>query len=121
MNTGMLFRVIGCMILILVLYSCSNDDDSNLICSVEDPVEELAWLNEWVATLSEFEYIRSARYLGDDVFYNINCNPLVNYVSILYDCQGKVIGFTGDFRGQFTNDQLLWLPENSQCSFPVDR
>lgn len=121
MKVSILFRVIGCIILVLVLSSCSNDDDNNLTCNVEDAVEELVWLNEMVSTLTDYEYIRTANYMGDAIFYNVNCDPTVNYVSILYNCEGEELGFTNDFRDQLSNDQILWLPENSQCSFPVDR
>ena len=105
-------------ILVLIAVSaCSNNDDTST-CNVENPLEELSWLNEWVNTLTDdYEYIRTAKYLGNDVFYNVNCNPLVNYVSSTYNCEGDFIGFTAELRSEFTQDQVLWLPENSECSF----
>lgn len=117
MKNGVRNWVVCCIIFLAVFSSCSNDDDTST-CNVENPLEELSWLNDWVNSLTDdYEYIRTAKYLGNDVFYNVNCDPLVNYVSSAYNCEGYFIGFTAELRSEFTADSILWISENSKCSF----
>jgi len=117
MKNGVRNWVVCCIIFLAVFSSCSNNDDTST-CNVENPLEELSWLNDWVNTLTDdYEYIRTAKYLGNDVFYNVNCDPLVNYVSSTYNCEGDFIGFTAELRSEFTADSILWISENSKCSF----
>lgn len=46
----------------------------------------------------------------------ISCNPVVGYVSLVRNFKGEFIGFTAELRSEFTEDQILWLPENSGCN-----
>ncbi len=105
------------VISLAVFSSCSNDDDTST-CNVEKPLEELSWLNDWVNSLTDdHEYIRTAKYLGNDVFYYLNCDPTVAYASFTRNCEGETIGNTAELKTEFTQDRILWLPENSECSF----
>ncbi|TDT46161.1 hypothetical protein CLV90_0204 [Maribacter spongiicola] len=105
------------VILLAVLCACSDDNDTDFTCNVNDPVEELPWLNDWVNSLTDdYEYIKTAKYLGNDVFYYVNCNPTVAYVSFTRNCEGETIGNTAELRSEFTQDRILWLPENSICN-----
>ena len=108
------------LLLLTQLNSCTKEESNDLICNTENPIEELKWLNNMVRDFSEYEYIRLADYKGQVVFYNVNCDPLVNYVSITYNCKGEALGFTGNLSMDFSNDQLLWKPDNSVCDFNMD-
>jgi len=100
-----------------VFLSCDKNDSESNACNVSDPAEELPWLKSMLTDLSEYDYIMVANYKGKTVFYNGNCNPVVNYVSVVYNCSGDVIANTNDIRDELSNDRLLWKHVNSKCNF----
>jgi len=114
-----LFNLLGLasILTLLVFFSCEKEDSESNACNVSDPAEELLWLKSILTDLSEFDYIMVANYKGSTVFYNGNCNPVVNYVSVVYNCDGDVIANTYDIRGELSNDRLLWKHADSKCNF----
>lgn len=58
-----------------------------------------------------------ASYKGETVFYYGNCNPAINYVSILQNCIGDNLGYTNDFYAELTDITVLWKHVDSKCNF----
>tara|TARA_R110001583_G_scaffold167424_1_gene320203 strand:- start:3114 stop:3473 length:360 start_codon:yes stop_codon:yes gene_type:complete len=102
---------------LFVIISCDNEESENNVCNVSNPTEELSWLKTMIIDLSDYDYIMIANYKGETVFYNVNCNPLVNYASTVFNCSGDVIGNTNDIRDELSNDRLIWKRADSKCNF----
>lgn len=100
---------------ILFISSCEKMESNT--CNVSNPLEELPWLKETILNYTEYDYLMMADYQGQTVFYHLNCNPLINYVSFVFDCKGNLIGNTNDLEADFSNKKLLWKHTNSECVF----
>lgn len=109
------------IILSITLISCEKDDSkkSNNKCNVSNPAEDLAWLKEAIDEVkqSEYSYYVMATYKGESVFYYGNCNPVVNYISIVHNCSGENLGYTNDLYDALTDKAILWKHKNSKCNF----
>ncbi len=55
--------------------------------------------------------------MDETVFYNGNCNPLANYISSVYNCNGDFVGYTNDIQAELSDVSLVWKSENSNCNF----
>ena len=102
---------------LIVIISCENEESKNYFCNVSNPAEELPWLKTMILDLSDYSYIMAADYKGKTVFYNVNCNPLVNYASTVFNCNGDLIGNTNDIRNELSNVKLIWKHADSKCDF----
>ena len=106
----------------ITLISCEKDcnkDSHNNKCNVSNPAEELDWLKEAIGNVKqdEYSYYAMASYKGETVFFFGNCNPVINYISILRNCNGDDIGNTNDLYDELTDITILWKHENSKCNF----
>lgn len=108
--------VVFTVILSISLFSCEKNDNDN--CNVSNPVEEIAWLKESIDNVIQDEYSSyiQANYNGETVFYYLNCNPVVNYASLILNCKGEKIGFTNDLLDELTDISILWKHEDSVCN-----
>lgn len=116
------FSPLGMAIVVVFLTLVSCDDDDNSFenkCNVSDPVEELAWLKAEIDDMSqdEYAYYVMANYKGEAVFYNGNCNPVINYASIVKNCSGEELGNRYDLENDLTDITILWQHEESECDF----
>lgn len=102
---------------LILIFSCDNEESENNFCDVSNPTEELSWLKTMINNFSDYEYIMVANYEGETVFYNVNCNPLVNSASTVFNCSGDFIGNTNDIRDDLSNERLIWKHANSKCDF----
>lgn len=104
----------------ITIISCNKDDngDSSNIYNVSNPTEEILWLKNAIDRVKqdEYSYYVMATYKGETVFYYGNCNPLVNYVSVLQNCNGDNLGYTSDKQNELTNLKIVWKHENSKCN-----
>jgi len=110
-------------------FSCKEDTDPGTICSVEDPVEDLAWLAAEIealrnsnSSLSQYFYISRARYGPMTVFIVGNCCPHCGTIVPAYNCSGDLIGYLGYGEGNINpsilgNDEVIWRPDNFSCNF----
>ena len=100
----------------VALVSCEKDDNGNN-CNVSDPAEDLEWLKQEIDNIKqdEYAYYVMAKYKGQTVFYNGNCNPTINYASIVKNCDGDSLGYTNDLYDRLTELSVLWKHENSKC------
>lgn len=101
---------------LIIIGSCKKEE-SNSLCYVSNPIEELDWLKIMINDFSDYDYIMKANYNGETVFYNGNCNPAANYVSTVYNCNGDAIGYTNDLWDELSNDVLVWQNQESKCNF----
>lgn len=102
---------------LFIIISCDNEEPENNDCNVSNPTEELSWLKTMIIDSSEYEYIMTANYKDEMVFYNVNCNPLVNYASSVFNCSGDFIGNTNDIHDELSDDRLIWKHADSKCNF----
>lgn len=105
----------------IILTSCEKDDNNDLYsntCNVTNPAEEIVWLKQEIDNVKqdEYSYYVIAKYKGETVFYYGNCDPLINYVSIVRNCAGDSLGYTHDLYNEFTKISTLWKHENSKCN-----
>ncbi len=104
-----------------LLFSCEEDDNSNSddICNVSDPIEELDWLKEAIESMKDDEYLycKMAKYKGKTVFFWGSCDPLANGSSIVVSCSGENLGYTNDLYDELTEMAVIWKHEDSQCNF----
>ena len=112
--------------LILILISCSdNDDQTNMVCGVDDPTTELDWLK---AEIDEREtnptedtkycYISQASYENEAVFIYYDCNPLINKIFLIHDCEGNLLNNTEESQIIFDSLEdsfIIWKPVNFAC------
>jgi len=109
------------LLCLLFTFSCDEDEDPATACGVDQPIENLAWLQEMEenlseGSLSEYSYIKQATYKGGTVFFPGSCCPHCNWALILYDCSGNAIqeDYTMD---DLEEQKLIWQPANSTCNF----
>ncbi len=97
-------------------FSCEKDYDNT--CNVLNPAEEITWLKEAIDNVKEdeYSYYVMADYDGETVFYYVNCDPLVNYVSIVTNCNGDNLGQLNNLQDELTNMTVLWKHEASKCN-----
>lgn len=109
------------LVLTVVLMSMLNiaceKENVEKKCDVSNPVDELPWLNSLVISFSEYDYIMTANYNGQTVFIYGNCNPVVNYVPAVYNCNGDVITDANDIQDELSDSEVIWTHENSECVF----
>lgn len=100
-----------------MLFSCEKD--SNNKSNVSNPAEEIVWLKEAIEDIKqdEYAYYAMAKYKGDTVFYYGNCNPVINYVSVLQNSNGDKIGYTNEHYDELTDIKIIWKHANSKCNF----
>jgi len=104
---------------LFALISCSKTDKQpNNTCGVVNPIAELNWLNEAIQEIEDdkYAYYSTAKLKGSTVFFYDNCNPLINYASILVDCEGKRIGLKNTYLSDLTDVSILWKHNDSLCN-----
>lgn len=108
-------------------FSCQEkaEEPTFEVCGVKDPVKELAWLAERIASsgqseLNKYFYITVAEYNEETIFLMKNCCPFCNSVVTAYNCEGTFLGVVGpesEIDGsQLSNERVIWKPVNSSCS-----
>ena len=118
-------HIISLSFFLLLIMSCSSDDN-NLVCSVENPIENLNWLKSEIDLLKnneeEYNYVTQTKHNDQTVFVFANCNPLINSVFLVKNCEGNNIGIIGmgeqDIPSTILdNGIIIWKAENSECDF----
>jgi hypothetical protein len=119
-----LFDFLGfaAIIFSIVLISCEKDnnkDSDTNKCNVSNPAEDLDWLKQEINDVEqdEYSYYVMATYKGETVFYYGNCNPVINYISIVRNCTGDSLGLTNDLYDELTEISTLWKHADSKCNF----
>ena len=86
-------KLISVFAAIVLIMSCEKHDNT---CGCDDPLEELAWLNELKASFTNCTCqmaIFQATYNKQTVFYAIMNDPVCNSYGllVLFDCNGNSI------------------------------
>ncbi len=134
MNSKILMSI---FIIPFILLGCNNDDDE-IDCLFNDPVQDLSWLNEKITEIEntsgdllKYQFIDQAIYQeslfhkGKTVFIFNNCCPNCNTVVPVHNCNGEFIGLIGPADGfinpnRVTGSKSIWFPDNSECPIPID-
>lgn len=96
------------MMAFVSLVSCeTKDDDINLTCDSDNPLEDIQWLKEKKQNLeigmgmAGWQIIRY-RYKGDYVFWIDPCYQCTDGLVSVYNCSGEVICEFGGIDGRNT-------------------
>ena len=121
-------HIISISLFLLLIMSCSSDDnvidDSNLICSVENPIENLTWLKSEIDLLKndgeKYNYVIQTKHNDQTVFVFRNCNPFSNSVILVRNCEGENIGSIGTRQEDISssileNGTIIWKSDKFEC------
>ena len=83
-------------IFVMIFSCCEKDENTIPECNIENPIEELSWLNDVKNSLTNCTCaisIIQGEYKKKTVFYTMITDPVCNSVFnvILWDCNGQVI------------------------------
>ena len=127
-------KVYKILIVCFLFFSCNNADDlrnDNIksFCSTENPTENLAWLKDEInereqniTQFSKYDYIVQSTHDGETIIIYANCNPLVNSVLPVYNCEGEFVAIIGS-RNQdipfevLSAGQIIWKTKDNVCDF----
>lgn len=124
MKKGFLALVTIC----IFIYSCSDNDDKLSVtpaCGVDNPIEELAWLKSEIDNRNQsnresmkYCYIVQGEYEGETVFVYEDCDPAVNKIVPVFNCDGVVINTDGNSIGldNINNKTIVWKGNNFACN-----
>ncbi|RNI33172.1 hypothetical protein EFA69_01775 [Rufibacter immobilis] len=68
-------------------------------CVVSEPTQNIEWLRRRVQELQKSEYcqaVQTGNLNGRTVFVLRNCDPAVNSIDAVYDCDGNLLCYAGD-------------------------
>jgi len=109
------------MLIFLAGFSCQEEAEEPTFaaCGVQNPINELTWLNERTEQPWEYLYITQAEYTGETIFMMKNCCPYCNTVITAYNCEGTLLGVVGQGSeidaSLILNEKTIWKPANSPC------
>lgn len=114
--------------LLFAILSCSSDDSLPIIaaCDVDNPIEDLAWLQSRVQVLrdneteeSQFFFVSQATFQGETVFIFDNCCPFCNTVAPVFNCSGEQLGLLNNEvpQDELTGLQIVYRPNDFACTF----
>lgn len=105
--------------LVVLAFSCCDEEEGPLVCGYENPVNDLPWLKAKADEINDSEfmrryfYIEGADYDGQQVFFINACCPTCNIAVIYYTCAGEQITDI-DFN-KVKNWQRIWEPKELEC------
>lgn len=101
---------------VIHVYGFSGSSNS---CNVLNPVEEIGWLKSAIESVKndEYAYYVMGNYKGETVFYYGNCNPVIDYVSVIKNCNGDNLGYLNEKLGDIKDKTIIWKHKDSMCEF----
>ena len=117
-------------LLFVALFFVACSDDGFVFfelqaCNTDNALTELDWLRQEIQKRSKdfsedakYCYITMASARGQTVFLYKDCNPLIDKVIPIFDCQGNELGFLGDEDFQFKvieDERIIFSPPNFAC------
>ncbi|QDH78381.1 hypothetical protein FKX85_04730 [Echinicola soli] len=104
--------------------SCKEEEEPVIMsCGVENPTEELEWMQELIAEIESTEMgrhyttIQSGYYEGDFYYFDSSCCPNCFYVPTIFNCQGESQEDLDISISEMTDIELVWKSEENQCNF----
>lgn len=119
-------RILLILPILCLFYSCNKYDIPK--CDFSDPTEDLLWLKDIIddreANPTEgmrYCFISQAKLRRKTVFIFGDCNPAIDKVVFIIDCEGEPIK---DSDGEnitssevtLKDQRLIWIPEDFACS-----
>lgn len=123
-------KVIPLIFVFILLNSCNKYDIAK--CDFDDATQDLLWLKDIIdereANPTEemfYCYIVQAKLKGKVVFIFEDCNPLIDKVSFLLDCEGEPIkNKDGENIGTgevgLEDQRIIWKPDDFGCDLNGD-
>ncbi len=118
--------LLSLVILMIICFSCKEEEEPILYCGVVDPAQNLTWLNQLTNELDEsylgiYFYVSAAIYENNRVFLVENCCPFCNSVTLVYNCKGEILGALGkDGAGieptEVTDKVIVWRGTDFACN-----
>ncbi|MGB3722244.1 MAG: hypothetical protein WA979_05425 [Pacificimonas sp.] len=128
-------RTLLLILLSLSNVACDNSDSDEAVapvCSVNNPVEELAWLRDEIAAreqavaaepgddINRYFFISAATYQGETIIIYDNCCPSCFAIARMFDCEGEPIDVsaleTGAYQAILRQAVVIWQPKNFGCN-----
>lgn len=114
------------LLLSILFFSCTANDENETTCFKSKPLEELNWLKEMKSVLSQNKdntqkKIVQYTYNNDTVFVVNTCVDCIDSVDKIYNCSGKMICEIGkkisynncpEFYKKASNKKILWRNYN---------
>jgi len=102
------------LLIALIGLNSSCEKSASQLCGGDDPEKSLPWLKNEIERLSTSQFCYSfsrSTYKNQTVFILANCDPNVDSIPFLYDCDGNKLNLTvEDYQNlNFTGDiELIW-------------
>lgn len=109
-------------VFLFMAVSCEKDDKNDTACGVDNPLENISWLNDIKEVFEmdaglQRQRITQYKYHGNDVFLIEECYQCADALQIVYDCEKNIIcefgGIDGrntcpDFVSHASNEKVLY-------------
>ncbi|WP_442264873.1 hypothetical protein ACSIGC_11015 [Tenacibaculum sp. ZS6-P6] len=119
------------IVALFILFNCSDkeiENNINLVCSVEKPIEDLSWLKSKIeiinnsTELSKYNYIVQIKHNNEMKFVLANCNPAINSVFEVKNCSGITTNIVGSRVEDvpfetFEQGTIIWKSNQIECQF----
>lgn len=111
------------LVLGLILTACNKNEAIIPECNVENPLEELAWLNDIKIYLDEgdcvcTQSIFEGKYKEKTVFFVLLSDPLCDGIfnAALRDCNGEVVKHYGEGESNLFAEEVEITENLYECS-----
>jgi hypothetical protein len=112
------------LMLAIALATSCDDTETQPVCNVDNPVEDLDWLADRIGEMTGGElqayfYVTRATYGLRPVFIFRNCCPFCSTIVPVYSCTGVLLGMVGDSGIDpriLEHDIIVWAPDNFACT-----
>ncbi|KGL62541.1 DUF6970 domain-containing protein [Polaribacter sp. Hel1_85] len=92
------------LLLIFVVFSCNDKNEVSLVCGVENPIEELAFLNEIKNNIDRIDCAGKSAIIQyiykSEIVFEVNiCDQIADGQTSVYNCSGEVVCTFGGIAG----------------------
>jgi hypothetical protein len=107
-------KLIRILLFLLIASNLSCQKSSSLLCGGDDPDKTLPWLKNKIEALNASPYcfsVSRSTYKNETVFILASCDPLLDSIPLLFDCDGKQLNLTtAEYQNlNFTGPiELIW-------------
>jgi len=114
------------MLIFTVVFSCDTDDTVIIpACGVSNPANDLQWLRTEIEEReanptedTQYCYVTQGEFEGETVFAYWDCNPTINKISPVHNCEGQVLNTTENpiTINDIENQRVIWRPDDFSCT-----
>ncbi len=119
-------KIVTILFISVLFLSCSGKGNTiTAACGVDNPIEDLAWLKDYIEELknssqdlSQYFFVAQGTYNRETVFVFNNCCPNCTTIVPIFDCEGNSLGQMDDMikREEITGTTIIYKPANFACS-----